>query len=214
VSDQTRRETARVAITEARPQDATLVAELFLAAFRDSARAMFGERPFRPDAMADFYSYIIRTEPGCTLVAWAPGTDSGEKVVGYITASRDMPRVWSRLLVSGVWLPWLWRYFTGRYGLARGAGPRLLRTQRAFAESARLPETPRASVLSLGVAPSSQGQVSAAPSCGPGSTTSAGTAWPGSSSRSSGITSRLDSSTRARASGIAARCLLGRGPGS
>ncbi len=158
VSDHDCRSTVRMTITEAKPHDAAVVARLFLAAFHNSARVMFGERPFRPDAMADFYSFIIRTEPGCTLIAWTSSADRGEKAAGYITASRDMQRVWSRLLVSGAWLPWLWRYFTGRYGLARGAGPRLLRTQRAFAESARAPDSPRASVLSLGVEPSSQGQ--------------------------------------------------------
>ncbi len=62
-------------ITEARPDDAVVVARLFIAAFHNSARAMFGERPFRPDAMADFYSFILRTEPGCTLIAWTSGAD-------------------------------------------------------------------------------------------------------------------------------------------
>ena len=143
------------------------VAELFLLCFPESVRDMFGDRPPRTEAMADFFAFIVRTEPEAVqlartgpgneavqLAGTGPGkTGDWSDVVGYAITLRSMPRIWALAARTFAWLPWLARFLTGRYGLSLAALPRILRGKMVFARSFRPADEVEAQVLSVAVDP-------------------------------------------------------------
>lgn len=137
-----------------RPGDAREMAELFLISFPQSVRAMFGRHPARPEAMADFYSFILRAEPGCVQTA----REASGRLVGYAITPRHMPRLWLTAAVTGAWVPWVFRFLAGRYGVGLEAALRALSSKVAFARSFRPAYRAAAQVLSLAVAPDRRGR--------------------------------------------------------
>jgi len=145
-------------LAQGQPADAEAMAELFLECFPDSVRRIFGRRRPRPDAMADFFSFVIRVEPEAVHTARPDGGDDDPPLAGYAIVTRHMPRLWSTAALTGAWIPWLFRFLTGRYGVGFEAVPRLLAQKLAFVATFRPAHRSAAQVLSLAVAPAYQGR--------------------------------------------------------
>ena len=139
--------------------DAWGMAVLFLECFPESVRDMFGGRRPRPEAMSDFFTFVLHHEPEAVHTAKVVGGDNAPaELVGYVITPRHMPRLWLLAAASGAWAHWVARFLTGRYGVGLDVIPRLLRQKLAFASTFRPAHRCRAQVLSLAVASAWQGQ--------------------------------------------------------
>jgi len=148
-----RRVTVRSAAQVGGPRAiAARMATLFLASFPDTVRAMFGDRPPRPEAMTDFFTFVVRTEPEGVQLALA-----GDGIVGYAITLASMSRLSARAALTFAWVPWVVRFLGGRYGLSLGALPGIARSKVAFARSFRPSDRVAAQVLSLAGDPAWRG---------------------------------------------------------
>jgi len=148
-----------VVVEPGRATDTREMAELFLECFPDSVERMFNRRRPRPDAMADFFAFVLRYEPEAVHTARAPGEEGGPpRLIGYAITPRHMPRLWLLAAATGAWVPWVLRFLAGRYGVGLDAAPRVLRQKLAFATTFRPAHRCAAQVLSLAVASAWQGR--------------------------------------------------------
>jgi ribosomal protein S18 acetylase RimI-like enzyme len=160
------------------------MAEVFASSFPDLMRGLFGNRPARTEAMADFFAFIVREEPAAVQLALAGPLDRGpglpgpglgppdpeqnggreprswDSLIGYAITLKSMARIWRRNILTLAWLPWVIRFLTGRYGLGPSSLLRVYRSKIALARSfgaAGDGVTP-AEVLSVAVAPGWRGR--------------------------------------------------------
>ncbi len=85
--------------------------QIFLRAFADNVRLVYGERP-KPDAMIDVWSFAREFEPGGFLVA----SDSSG-VLGYALFTSSLRAMQRRALASGQVIIWALRAVVSRYGI-------------------------------------------------------------------------------------------------
>ena len=126
------------------------MAHVYLAAFPDSIRHFFADRPPQPQAVADMLLVPLLAEPGCGWVAEAHGS-----VVGYCLAPAHVSRL-PGVLWRGHLSRMLGRWLAGAYGVGLPAAARLARNSLTL--SRRDPHHVEAHILSLAVHPDWQGR--------------------------------------------------------
>jgi [ribosomal protein S18]-alanine N-acetyltransferase len=133
----------------ANPDDTAGMARVYLAAFPESVRHFFGDRPPAAQAVADLLLIPLLSEPACGTIALRDGV-----VAGYCLApSRvsEMPRVMWRGHAARM----LGRWLRGAYGIGLDAIARLARN--SLLTAPRDPHHLEAHILSIAVHPDAQG---------------------------------------------------------
>jgi ribosomal protein S18 acetylase RimI-like enzyme len=85
--------------------------QIFLSAFADNVRLVYGDRP-KPDAMIDIWSFARDIEPGGFLAA-----SDRDGVLGYALFTSSLRRLQRRALESGQVFVWAARALSGHYGI-------------------------------------------------------------------------------------------------
>jgi len=135
------------------PQEIDAVVGIFLEAFHDNVRLVYGDRP-RPDAMRDVWTFVRATDPSGFLAARI-----ANDVVGYAIFVRSVSALRRRAIASGIIFVWAWRAITGRYGIHWVALFRLLWNKTLFVGGSRRFRTSGdAQLLNIAVARAAQGK--------------------------------------------------------
>ncbi|MDQ6781099.1 MAG: GNAT family N-acetyltransferase [Candidatus Eremiobacteraeota bacterium] len=109
-----------------RPDELPAAVRIFLAAFHDNVRLVYGEQP-RPDAMLDVWTFAQQTEPAGFLAA---RTAAG--IVGYAFFTSSVKQLQRNALRRGKPLVWALGALSGRYGVRWGQLARLLWNKALF----------------------------------------------------------------------------------
>lgn len=126
---------------------------LFLEAFYDSARLVYGDRP-KPDAMVDVWSFAREVEPGGFLAA---SDESG--LIGYALFTSSQGNLRRKAIWSGRVVTWALRALSGRYGVRFGHVGRLLWNKAVFVgNSRRFRSGGDAQLLNIAVASRARGK--------------------------------------------------------
>lgn len=140
-------------IAQATEADLPQVAEVFVEAFAESIRHIYGEVT-NPPALAEIFRLCLAAEPEGFFVA-----REGGRVSGYCFAPERMRRLWSTFFARGFAWRWTVDFFTGRLGVGWAQIGRLLPDKFAFLGSAaRTGFGGDARILSLGVRREAQGR--------------------------------------------------------
>lgn len=109
-----------------RPDELPAAVRIFLEAFHDNVRLVYGDQP-KPDAMLDVWAFARETEPGGFLAARTP---SG--LVGYAFFTSSVKRLQRAALRRGRPLVWALQALSGRYGVRWAQLGRLLWNKALF----------------------------------------------------------------------------------
>ena len=134
------------------PAEIEPAVSIFLEAFRDNVRQVYGDNP-RPDAMRDVWSFAREIEPGGFLAA---RDETG--VLGYALFTSSVSRLERAAIVSGRVLLWAGRALLGRYGIRWNSVARQLWNKILFlGNSGTFRTKGDAQLLNIAVAPSARG---------------------------------------------------------
>jgi [ribosomal protein S18]-alanine N-acetyltransferase len=134
-------------------EDLPEMASVYAAAFPDSLRHFFGDRPSPLKAIADALGLAVRAEPRSNFVA-----DQDGQIVGYCLAPAHTSRL-AKACGAACLSRFLLRWITGRYGLGFRALWVLGRDKlQARRQSRNDPHQADAHILSIAVSPDAQGQ--------------------------------------------------------
>ncbi|MCL6520249.1 MAG: GNAT family N-acetyltransferase [Armatimonadetes bacterium] len=128
------------------PSDIQQVAEIFLGAFPESVRHYVGFIP-KADILRDIFGICLEIEPDSFFVALIGG-----RIVGYILAPADFPRMIRLFVWKGYLLKMGWRWITGQYGI--GLRPLLISARNWIAiwrETRKQELNAKARILSIAV---------------------------------------------------------------
>jgi ribosomal protein S18 acetylase RimI-like enzyme len=142
-----------IAVTPIAQSEVEAAVRIFLDAFHDNVRLMYGDDP-RPDAMCDVWSFVRATEPGGFLAA-----REDARLLGYAIFVRSVSALRERAMRTGVVVRWALRALRGRYGIHWLALARLLWNKTLFVGgSGKFRTEGDAQLLNIAVAPSARGK--------------------------------------------------------
>jgi ribosomal-protein-alanine N-acetyltransferase len=135
------------------PTDVEPAVRIFLDAFRDGVRLVYGDHP-KPDAMVDVWSFAREVEPEAFFAARI-----GSTLVGYALFTGSVSTLERRALLSGRVMVWALRALSGRYGIRWRNITRQLWNKVLFIGTSRNFRTRGdAQLLNIAVAPDARGR--------------------------------------------------------